>query len=165
MSSYDYGKAEVCDWVRRIFRQDATILDVGPSHGRWRKLLPEYPNMDAVEVFKPNFDLLQGYRQKFLSDIFGFQYEHYDLIIFGDVIEHMHVEQAQTVLEYAWQRCKDMIISVPFLYPQGAEYGNPYEVHVQDDLTAELFAQRYPKYDVLCNPGHNYCYYHKGADA
>ena len=30
------------------------------------------------------------------------------------------------------------------------------------DLTAEIFAARYPGFSVLCDTGLNYCYYHKG---
>ena len=163
MSSYVYGKDEVCDWVRLRFPTGATVLDVGACDGNWRRLLPEYRNMDAVEAFGPNLSRLSGYRQVFHADIRDFPYEHYDLIIFGDVIEHLTVEQAQAVLAYAKPRCRDMIVAVPFQYKQGAIYGNPYEVHIQDDLTPELFEKRYPGFAVLCDPGHDYRYYHKGG--
>ena len=165
MSSYYYGKPEVCAWVRKNFSDDATILDVGACDGNWLRLLPEYRNIDAVEAYFPNLSNLKNYREVFYADIRGFEYEYYDLIIFGDVIEHLTVEQAQAVLEYAKPRCRDMIIAVPFLYEQGAIYGNPFEVHIQDDLTAENFEERYPGFAVLCNPGHAYCYYHKGEEA
>ena len=163
MSSYGYGKDKVCGWVLANFPGDAEILDVGACDGVWRRLLPQFPAMDAVEAFWPNAARLEGYRNVFLTDIRKFEYEHYDLIIFGDVIEHLRVEDAQTVLAYAWHRCKDMIVAVPWLYEQGEIYGNPYERHIQDDLTPELFAERYPGFEVLCDPGHNYCYFHKGA--
>lgn len=164
MSSYFYGKPEVCAWVREWFPRDAEILDVGACDGNWRRLLPEYPNMDAVEAFAPNLGRLDGYRQVFHADIRGFAYEWYDLVIFGDVIEHLTVEQAKAVLAYAKPRCSDMIVAVPFLYRQDAIYGNPYEVHIQDDLTPELVEQRYPELEVLLNPGHAYCYYHKRSE-
>lgn len=162
MGSYSYGKDEVCAWVRQNFPADASVLDVGACDGAWRRLLPEYGNMDAVEIFAPNAAKLRGYRQIFQADIRVLQYERYDLIIFGDVIEHMRAEEARQVLDYAAPRCRDMIVAVPFLYRQGALGGNPYEVHVQDDLTPERFDERYPGFAVLCDPGHNYRYYHKG---
>lgn len=161
MGSYSYGKPEVCAWVRQNFPTDATILDVGACDGKWGKLLPEYANMDAVEAFEPNLINLGGYRNVFHVDIRGFAYERYDLIIFGDIIEHLTVEEAQAVLAYAGPRCRDMIIAVPFLYQQGAIYGNPYEVHIQDDLTAENFEERYPGYAVLFDARYDYRYYHK----
>lgn len=161
--SYSYGKKEVCAWIRENFPSDSTVLDVGACDGNWLWRLPEYENMDAIDVYPPNMQRLIGYRQKFCEDIRNFTYDWYDLIIFGDVIEHLPVEGAQAVLEYAKPRCRDLIIAVPFLYEQGAIYGNPYEVHIQDDLTPENFEERYPGYEVLCDPGHDYRYYHKGV--
>ena len=163
MSSYDYGKPEICAWVRQHFPRDATILDVGACDGKWRRLLPEFPNMDAVEAFEPNLQNLQGYRDVYHSDIRDFGYEWYDLVIFGDIVEHLSVEAAKNELEYARDRCRDMIVAVPFLYEQGAIYGNPYEVHIQDDLTPENFDERYPGFEVLLRARDDYCYYHKGA--
>lgn len=163
MGSYDYGKPEVISWIRESFSMDSTILDVGAGDGKWRQLLRDYPNMDAVEAYGPNLRLLNGYRKVFHADIRDFRYDRYDLIIFGDVLEHLRVKDAQAVLDYARPRCRDMVIAVPFLYEQGAIYGNPYEVHLQDDLTPELFAERYPGFEVLCDPGHDYRYYHKGG--
>lgn len=162
MASYDYGKKEVVSWIRENFPADAKILDVGAGDGKWRFLLREYENMYAVEAFLENMQWLTAYRMAYNADIRGFQYDWYDLIIFGDILEHLTVEEAQMVLEYAKPRCKDLIIAVPFLYEQGAIYGNPYEVHIQDDLMPELFEERYPGYAVLCDPGHDYRYYHKG---
>lgn len=160
MSSYFFGKDIVCAWIRENFSAGTEILDVGACDGIWRQLLPEY-TMDAVEIHGPNADRLHGYRKVFRRDVDELDYEHYDLIIFGDVIEHMDVEKAQRVLAYARPRCRDMVVAVPFLYPQDAFGGNPWEKHLQPDLTAEIFAARYPGFSVLCDTGLNYCYYHK----
>lgn len=166
MGSYDYGKIEVCNWVRKHFRTASTILDVGACDGKWKYLLQEYKRMDAVEAYEPNYRNLQNlhiYRHVFHADARTFQYPRYDLVIFGDIVEHMTPEEAKKMLDYAKPRCRDMIIAVPFHYIQGAEYGNPYEVHMQDDLTAELFEERYPGYSVLCDAAEDYRYYHKGV--
>ncbi len=162
MGSYDWGKAEVCAWIREHFAPDATILDVGASDGKWHRLLPEYKNMDAVEIFKPHMRSLTGYRYAYNADIRTFEYSWYDLILFGDVIEHLSVPDAQRVLEDARPRCRELIVAVPYLYPQGPAYGNPWETHLQPDLTAERFRQRYPKLEVLHDTGRNYAYWHKG---
>ena len=161
MASYDFGKTEVCDWIRKKFPNDAEILDVGACDGKWRALLADYPNMDAVEVWPPNAEEIKPlYREVFCSDIADLKYKDYDLIIFGDVIEHMEVSTAQKVLKKAKNKCKDMIVAVPFLYRQGALYGNPYEEHKQADLTAEIFDNRYPGFDSLVDTGKNYVFYH-----
>lgn len=162
MPSLDIGKSVVCEWIRKRFDKEAEILDVGACDGKWKWLLYEYENMDAVEAWEPNCNMIKGlYRNVFNSDIADFQYDWYDLIIFGDVIEHMDVPVAQKVLKYAESRCRDMIVAVPYQYPQGALYGNPWECHLQPDLTAEIFAERYPGMEVLHDTGQNYCFYHK----
>lgn len=163
MPSLDLGKAEVCEWIRKLFLPDSLILDVGACDGKWRVLLWDYDNIDAVEVFKPNADNLRGYRQVFNADVSELEYGYYDLIIFGDVLEHMTVENAQKSLKYAEEHSKCVIVGVPFKYAQGAIYGNPYERHIQDDLTRDLFAERYDGYAILCDCAENYCYYYKAG--
>ena len=162
MASYDIGKAEVVEYIKAHFPAGSTCLDVGACDGKWYDLLGDYLVMDAVEIFKPNIvqhNLTDKYRRVFGVDIDNLAYVSYDLIIFGDVIEHMTVDKAQRVLGYARNRCKDMIIGVPWLYPQGELYGNPYEVHLQADLTEELFNERYPGYEKLLG-FKNYFYFH-----
>lgn len=164
MGSYNYGKTEVLTWIRRNFTKDASILDVGACDGKWRRFLLDFPNMDAVEIYAPRIWPLQGlYQNVFAGDIYDLKYDWYDLVIFGDVIEHMTVERAKAVLDYAKEHCRDMIVAVPFLYEQDEIGGNPWEKHVQDDLTREIFAERYPGLDVLCDAADDYCYYHKGV--
>lgn len=164
MASYDYGKKEIVEWIHRNFAQGASCLDVGACDGKYADLLGDYLVMDACEIFVPNIwnnRLDQKYRKVFNCDIVDLPYEHYDLIIFGDVIEHMTVENAQKALAYALPRCKDLIVGVPYLYAQGAIYGNKYEIHLQDDLTEAVFAERYPDLKMLYNTGKRYAYYHK----
>lgn len=160
MASFDYGKDEVCQWIRNTVPLDAEILDVGACDGKWRKLLPEYPNVDAVEIYKPNYDKVKPlYRQAFHIDICDFEYEWYDFVIFGDMLEHLEVEDAQKVLAYAKEHSDRVLICVPYMYQQGALYGNPWEIHVQADLTPESFRIRYPNYYTLLRARDNYCYY------
>lgn len=166
MSSYEFGKKEVCRFIREMFRKNSTCLDVGACDGKWVKLLGDHLTMDAVEIFWPNIcqhNLRELYRNVYAGDIADYEYEFYDLIIFGDVLEHMPVEKARKVLAYASGRSTEIIIGVPFLYKQGEIYGNIYERHIQDDLTAEIFAERYPGYDLLIQPRNDYAYYHKSG--
>ena len=117
-----------------------------------------------VEAFAPNIfknHLQTRYNRVYKADIRELEYEPYDLIIFGDVLEHMSVEEAQKVLEYAWPRCRDLIVAVPYMHDQGEKYGNPYEVHIQNDLTHERVLERYPRLVPLFITD-NYGYYTKG---
>ena len=164
MGSLNDGKDFIIGWIKKNFPQGATCLDVGACDGRWKSMTGDYLVMDAVEIFEPNvkqYGLKDKYNDVFTGDIADFHYDWYDLIIFGDVIEHMTVEKAQAVLNYARTRCSDMIIAVPYLYPQNAVYGNPWEKHIQDDLTREVFDRRYPGFRLICKPSENYAYYAK----
>lgn len=160
MASLDTGKTQVVAWIREHFSPDACVLDVGACDGKWRNLLPEY-TMDAIEVFLPNIEnnhLREKYRTVFHEDARKFrQYDLYDLVIFGDVLEHMTTEEAQSILE----RTGNCVVALPFLYKQDAIYGNPYEKHIQDDLTAEIVKKRYPQLKTIYDTG-NYAYYFKG---
>lgn len=161
MPSSDFGKDYIVNWIRTRFPTDAEILDVGACDGKWRNLLHDYPNMDAIEIFPPNAEYIRPmYREVINADVYDVQYRDYDLIIFGDVIEHMTVERAQAVLEYAKGSCKDMIVGVPYEYKQGKLYGNPWEEHIQDDLTDTEFVNRYRGFKPIITTW-NYGYYHK----
>lgn len=166
MASYSEGKKEVVLWILDHLPDGGTVLDVGACDGVWSKLIHMLdPDViiDGVEAYELNV-IMHGlkhlYRNVYTMDVDDFRYERYDMIIFGDVIEHMTVEKAQRVLAYAWDRCDDMIVAVPYLYPQDAIYGNPYEVHKQPDLTPEIFDWRYPGFEPLWQ-NEFYCYYHK----
>lgn len=161
MSSKKEGKAEVKQYIIENFKKGSTCLDVGACDGIWHSLLGDHLIMDAVEVFEPNIEvhrLREKYRRVYSSDIRGLRYPHYDIIIFGDIIEHIEVEEAQDVLEFAKMRADEVIVAVPFLYPQAAIYGNQYERHIQDDLTNRIFLERYPGFEpMILFP--NYGYY------
>ena len=185
MASYDYGKSEVIDYIVKLAlekRQNMfTVLDVGACDGKWADMLraafereflsdahegEDIPllRIDGVEKFKPNAArCIYKYNSFYIGGIEDYWYpaDYYDVIIFGDVIEHMEVLQAQLCLERARNSASEVIVGVPYLYRQGAIYGNPYEVHVQHDLTHELFMERYPGFKSLVRPMPNYEYFVK----
>lgn len=163
MGSFNKGKEEAVRWIKENFKKGGECLDVGACNGKWHNLLGDYFIMDAVEIWPPNihkYELTKKYRMVFGSDIKFYKYVHYDLIIFGDVLEHMTVEDAQAVVDYARDRCDNMLIAVPFLYEQGAKNGNPYEIHLQADLTPELFNERFPGFKPIYM-SEDYAYYVK----
>ena len=163
MGSLNIGKPEMVNWAKEMFAEGSTALDVGACDGKWKDLFGDYFVMDAVEIFTPNinmYGLRKKYRNVFNCDIKDLEYEWYDLIIFGDVIEHMTVENAQKVLRYAYTRCQDMVIAVPYLWSQPEIYGNMNEVHIQNDLTDEIFHERYKGFETMLKYN-DYGYYHK----
>lgn len=151
--SYSFFKEDVANYLKKNFKEDSTILDVGAGCGTYYEYLHDYfKNIDAVEVFRPNiemYDLKSKYRNVFFSDIQELEYPYYDIIIFGDILEHLDVISAQKVLNYALERCKEVIVAVPYMYEQGPIKDNIYEIHKQPDLTKQVMKERYPQLKLL----------------
>lgn len=127
------------------------ILDVGPGAGKWGNIAKKHFPMgiDAVEIFQPyidNFGLDKIYRNVWNANILNCQWEpgEYELVILGDVLEHLAIEDAQGLLEYIAGTGAYALIMVPYVYSQGACYDNDYETHLQDDLTEQIMLERYP---------------------
>lgn len=164
-TSYEFYKDGIKEYLKGKFCENATILDVGAGCGTYYNLLHDYyKNIDAVEIFKPNIDnyeLEKKYREIYNTNIKDFKYCDYDIIIFGDIIEHLTVKDAQKVLKYAYNHCVEMIVAVPYMCEQGEFAGNKYEIHKQDDLTQENMLERYPMLKLLY-ANDLYGYYVKG---
>lgn len=164
--SYEYGKDRISSYLKSKFPKSARILDVGAGEGTYYNYLHDYfENIDAVEIFKKNikdYNLKDKYKNVYNTNILDFKYKpyEYDVVIFGDVIEHLKIEDAQIVLNYALDNSREVVVAVPYEYKQGEEYGNKYEKHIQDDLTIEKMKLRYPYLDLLFGTDY-YGYYVK----
>lgn len=129
------------------------VLDMGAGKGTYSDLLIDIvDHIDGVEVWAPyitEFELEKKYDYVYHEDIRTFTpVNQYDLVIFGDVLEHMTEEESVAVWskmhDYAWAG----LISVPIIhYPQGAEFNNPFEVHVQEHLTPADMRSVYGPFD------------------
>lgn len=163
--SYEFYKQEVKEYLVSKFKGNAKVLDVGAGCGTyWNLLHNSFKYIDAVEVFKPNimnYNLKQKYHKVYNMNIKDFKYENYDIIIFGDIIEHLEVKEAQEVLDYAYNHSKELIVAVPYELEQGIEEDNIYEIHKQADLTPKIMKERYPYLKLLYN-NDVYGYYVKG---
>lgn len=138
-----YSSEEGKDFVRAYFggRRDIRyIVDVGPGAGTYYNLLNPHLAVEwwtAVEVWAPyidQFDLGSKYHEVILADAYWLDWDRLnspDLTILGDVLEHMTIERAASVLERAVRISRFVIVASPIIhYPQGAEMGNHWETHV-----------------------------------
>lgn len=129
----------------------ASVLDIGAGKGTYGSLLKPYVGViDAVEVWEPyinEFNLRYVYDDILLADVRDLvedDFLDYDLVVFGDVLEHMSREDSLAVWSKAASMARYGLISVPIIhYPQGPEFGNPYEVHVQEHLHPEDIRKDY----------------------
>jgi 16S rRNA A1518/A1519 N6-dimethyltransferase RsmA/KsgA/DIM1 with predicted DNA glycosylase/AP lyase activity len=146
--SYGYFKAEIKAHLLAHLDVKAKILDVGAGCGTYAKLLaPEYQNIDTVEIFEKyvaRFGLRELYRNVYVTDIANFDFDSYDYLIFGDVLEHMTILDAQEILKRINNNGQKCLVAIPYMFEQGESEDNIFETHLQPDLTHDVFLERYP---------------------
>lgn len=127
--------------------QPKTVLDIGAGAGKYADLINRRAKVHAIEVWAQNvetFDLASKYDEVFIWDARKHEDFDYDLVIFGDVLEHMAEADAVALWNKARAQAKAIFMSIPIVHlPQGAEGGNPYEVHVVDDYDHERIVQTF----------------------
>lgn len=160
--STGYLKEEIKSHFIQNFNPSMKILDAGAGCGTYSNLLKSvFRNMDGIEIF-PNyvdmFGLKSKYENLFVADILTFDLSPYDYIIFGDIIEHLTFQQAKDLLDKVSELKKSCLVGVPYNYPQGTEFGNVHETHLQPDLTEDIFLTRYPNMKLLMG-NHEYGYF------
>jgi hypothetical protein len=155
------GKKFVQEWFADKTIQ--SVLDVGPGAGTYYDLLQPIIRAEwwtGLEVWAPyitQFALEQKYDEVIVADINYVDWNLLafpDLVIFGDVLEHMPRPAAQRVLAKAQHRATYVVVSLPIIhYPQGAEMGNKWETHVTswtDKMVRQVLLDEYAilAYDI-----------------
>ncbi|MFF7308163.1 class I SAM-dependent methyltransferase [Streptomyces sp. NPDC008137] len=155
--------AEGKDWSLRLFEQHKpdTVCDVGPGEGTYAKLFrPAHEGIwwTAIEIHKPyirRYGLKNTAKRKDMYDeihnldarVAPEHLFHRDLVIFGDVLEHMARGDAVDLLRKAESAgAWNILVSLPIVEaPQGEVDGNPHEEHLHhwdaadmDSVLAEL---------------------------
>lgn len=129
-----------------------TVLDVGPGRGTYYDLLEPFFQGSfwiGVEVFEPyivEHNLKAKYDLIAHADIRKFTLlKGLDLVIFGDVLEHMTREQAEFLYHRFLPHTKYIFISIPVVpYEQDAINGNPFEKHIETDWTHTKVCESFP---------------------
>jgi predicted TPR repeat methyltransferase len=148
------GKKEIHEWIIQSVNDIENILDIGPGNGTYFNLLSNLKkfNWEGVEAWKPyieKFELEKKYNKIYQGDIRNFDWtnKHYDLVIAGDVLEHMTKEEAIEVVKKCLDHSKMLIISIPVVYmPQGELEDNPFEVHVKPDWSDDEVKDTWHEY-------------------
>lgn len=143
------SSAEGKDWTRQrvtalASEQPVSVLDIGPGVGTYAKLLAgdHVSRIVGVEIYEPyvtTYRLRDYYDEIILGDAREVDLPTVDVVILGDVAEHMTEAEALRL----WQRAADaaaraVYLSIPIVhYPQGEIEGNPHEHHVVEDWNHE----------------------------
>lgn len=150
-TSIEEGK----DWLTAFFmaKNPQTVLDVGVGEGTYAKLWRPMNKgiwWTGIEAWKPyvrQFKLKSTKTRVMYDELHIMEAAdaelhlfHRDLVIFGDVLEHMSKGEAQRLLNRAHEGgAWNIAVSVPIIHaPQGAVDGNPYEEHVHHYTVEEM---------------------------
>lgn len=131
------GKLWTCDRIAVL--QPTSVLDIGPGVGTYHDLLhtrlfPQ-PHWSCIEIFEPYVDKysLRGkYSTVIVGDARTEPFPTVDVVILGDVLEHLHLDDAIKVWAKARAAArKAVFLSLPIIeYPQGELEGNIHETHL-----------------------------------
>jgi len=137
------------DLVRKI--NPKSILDVGVGFGRWGILFREFleiwesskydgkweRTIDGVEIYT---GYIKDYHNYFYNtihnenalDFLRRTNKHYDLINFGDVIEHFKKSEGEELINISLHKANYTLINIPIgtYWQQAGTTENPYEAHL-----------------------------------
>jgi hypothetical protein len=161
--SEPYFDEEIIDYLKTNYEPTARILDIGAGDGKWGLSLGHYfKHIDAVEAhenYVAIFNLEEIYANVFEFDIMDFEIENYDVLIMGDVFEHLSKSDCNKFLDKVKNKVNEIIIVVPYEHTNNVEYSdiydtvrneiNPWGLHKQEDLTPEIMADRYPMLELM----------------
>lgn len=131
------NKSLVQSWYRT--NKPNTVVDIGPGAGTYAQLLrPIHKGRwTAIEAWAPyvnEFSLNNLYDNVVISDVryvdLNKVHEAPDLVIAGDVIEHLDHKEAVELISRLKTWSKNVIVSVPIIHwEQGSYEGNWFETH------------------------------------
>jgi len=158
------------------------VLDVGVGFGRWGIIVREFcdvwfarvpqnewaVHVEGIEAFEQNlasyhkdfYDVIHiGDAAKLMDRLEG----QWDVVIFGDVIEHFTKDEGRRLLDLALERSRYVIVNVPLgeQWEQEDKYGNEYERHLAswdlDDFAVPPLVRRAVFRDFAGRPHATVC--------
>lgn len=122
----------------------SSVLDIGPGAGKYGKIVNALRSegvgierLAALEVdaqYIEHFELGKIYdevRSGSAADLPDTRSdETFDLVILGDVLEHLRKSDGLDLIDFLYYRVKYMLLVIPIDYVQGAWGGHPHEAHI-----------------------------------
>lgn len=150
-----------------------SFLDIGVGNGKWGFLFREYVDIwgerylkhewkaivDGIEIYSPYIQQHQRsvYNNIYIGDVLKIidDLGCYDIIMAGDVLEHLHKEDAIILIDKLKERTeKVLIVSIPLgsEWLRGMVRGNKHEAHVSSWSVNELQGLGFDYYRVRMAP-------------
>lgn len=137
----------------------ASVLDIGPGAGKYGRIVKtlrgrgvDIGSLQAVEIdqsYIDQFQLNEVYDVVQLGDASALPDvgpdAQWDLVILGDVLEHLRKSRGTDLIEYLYYRTRYIILVVPIDYIQGAWEGHHAEAHI-----STWYAQDFARYKASC---------------
>lgn len=146
--SWGYFKNQIHNYLTNNFSPDDIVLDIGCGQGDYYEMLKNhFKRIDAVEIWEPyikQFNLTEKYTNLYHTNILDFEFNYYDIIIMGDILEHLSREDSINLLNRISNKCKQLLVVVPYYLPQEIVFNNPYEKHLQPDIDDEIMEKYFP---------------------
>lgn len=127
------------------------VLDVGAGEGKYGRMIREWKpqcHLDAIEPsaqYIEKFALREVYNQVFDCTVQDFVIPYckarYNIVIFGDILEHMFKSQAMDYLDFFLYRSDWVMLAWPTNMPQDDCENNHYEIHKSNFKLADLANQ------------------------
>jgi hypothetical protein len=155
-TSHPESRQVVRDYVESLSPMPRSVVDVGAGEGTYFDLLHSVlpgAHFSAIEIWAPyveQYGLEAKYHEVLVGDLGHVDLGKWapDLVIFGDVLEHLPFAQA-TAKWIEAGAAKHRIAVVPLgWYPQGSINGNPHETHLAM-YTADSFLENFPGSSLL----------------
>jgi SAM-dependent methyltransferase len=149
----------------------ASVLDIGPGAGKYGRIVNDLrregtkiARLVALEIdpqYIEQFELGKIYdevRCGSAADLpDGRSDEAFDLVILGDVLEHLRKSDGLDLVDFLFYRVKYMLLVIPIDYVQGAWEGHPHEAHIStwypedfDRYKATYVQLNLPQHPALC---------------
>ena len=155
-TSSKYGKLYTALMINKLkdLLPIESILDVGVGEGTYSDILSPYlenTTWSGIEVWKPyitEYNLGNKYQILINQDVRQINFAEgpsYDIALFGDILEHMTKEEAQTLIKKVIPKTHLIMISIPIVhFPQDIVGGNPFEQHIKDNWSHEEVLESFP---------------------
>jgi hypothetical protein len=126
-------------------------LDVGAGLGFYAQFRRAGQHWTAVDIWGPfvqAYELEKKYDRVIIGDMRFMDWRHFtplDLVICGDVLEHMTKPDAIQLLRQALSNARVVLVSIPIVFSDQHEIlGNPFEKHVKPDWSNEECMASFP---------------------